>query len=140
MPRYDVSPTAKVRQTQRDKWKKRPVVIRYRAFADECRRLKIELKDHQTVVFKIEMPASWSERKKREHDGQPHRSRPDLDNLLGGLMDAVMPDGDSQLYSLGLIRKEWARKPGIEITSPYAQPLPYVSACPAEPRSEPPSP
>ena len=38
---YDITPCPKPRQTQSDKWKKRPPVLRYRAFADEVR-LKIK--------------------------------------------------------------------------------------------------
>ena len=33
--KYDITPVPKPRQTQRDKWKRRDVVMRYRAFADE---------------------------------------------------------------------------------------------------------
>ena len=121
MPRFDVAPCAKVRQTQSDRWKQRPCVMRYRAFADECRRLKMELKDCDAVVFYIEMPKSWSSKVKSAFDGQPHRSRPDLDNLLGGLMDAIMPGGDSHLSALHSVRKVWARKPGIEISNPYGE-------------------
>jgi Holliday junction resolvase RusA-like endonuclease len=130
MPRYDVSPCAKVRQTQSDKWKQRPCVMRYRAFADECRRLNISLEDGDAITFYIEMPKSWSKKVLLAFDGQPHRSKPDLDNLVGGLMDAVLPGGDSHISRLSTIQKVWARKPGIEVTSPYAEPEPYASQGP----------
>ena len=34
---YPIIPLGKPRMTQRDKWAKRPAVLRYRAFKDECR-------------------------------------------------------------------------------------------------------
>lgn len=34
--RYIITPVPKPRQTQADKWKQRPAVMRYRAFADEA--------------------------------------------------------------------------------------------------------
>ena len=137
LTRYNITPCAKVRQTQSDRWKKRPCVVKYRAFADECRRLKMELKDGDSVIFYIEMPASWSQKKRTQHTTRPHRSRPDLDNLLGGLMDAVMPEGDSHLSHLSSVRKVWSHKPGIEISNPYSEPQPYVSSPLGSPQSEP---
>lgn len=122
MRRYDVAPTAKVRQTQSDRWKKRPCVMRYRAFADALREKDCELKDGDAVTFVIAMPDSWSEKKRREHDGKHHRQRPDLDNLLGGLMDAIMPDSDSHIAYLATVSKIWGRQPAILIGNPYELP------------------
>lgn len=34
---YPIVPVPKPRMTQRDKWQKRPAVMRYRAFCDEVR-------------------------------------------------------------------------------------------------------
>ena len=34
---YDITPMGKSRMTRADKWKKRPEVLRYRAFCDEVR-------------------------------------------------------------------------------------------------------
>ena len=127
MRRYDVTPTAKVRQTQSDKWKKRPCVVRYRAFADRLRDLSCELKDGDAVVFVIAMPASWSQKKRLQHSGRPHRQRPDLDNLLGGLMDAIMPDGDSHISRLSSVSKLWGVSPSITIGNPYEEARQYVS-------------
>jgi Holliday junction resolvase RusA-like endonuclease len=104
VPRYEVAPTAKVRQTQSDRWKKRPCVMRYREFADRLRELGCQLKDNDAVCFYIEMPASWSKYKKSQMEGKQHRQRPDLDNLVGGLMDAIMPDSDSHISMLSSIR------------------------------------
>jgi len=37
MKEYKITPVPKPRQTRSDKWKQRPCVMRYRAFADEVR-------------------------------------------------------------------------------------------------------
>lgn len=139
MRRYDVTPVAKVRQTQSDKWKKRPCVVRYRAFADRLRELQCELRDGDSVVFCMPMPSSWSAKKRAQHDGKHHRSRPDLDNLLGGLMDAIMPEGDSHVSHLASVTKLWGKTGSITIGNPY-QPSSSAVACPALPQSAQPFP
>lgn len=60
------------------------------------------------------MPDSWSERKKQEHEGKPHKGRGDVDNFCKGLLDALYSD-DSGVWSVW-IEKRWARVGGIEIT------------------------
>lgn len=40
-------------------------------------------------MFVLPMPASWPAKKRAEMAGEPHRSRPDLDNLAKGLLDAL---------------------------------------------------
>lgn len=109
----DVVPVGKPRQTQRDRWAKRPAVLRYRAFADQLREeaartgWTFPLRDVR-LVFVLPMPASWSERKKAQMDGAPHESKPDLDNLLKAVKDALLPD-DAAVSSYGAISKEWGR-------------------------------
>lgn len=39
------------------------------------------------VEFRIAMPKAWSGAKRREMTGQPHRQKPDLDNLLKAFFD-----------------------------------------------------
>ena len=127
-----MKPTAKVRMTQSDKWNKRPCVVRYREFADRLRELRCELKDGDAVVFQLAMPPSWTEKKKKAMDGKHHRCRPHLDNLLGGLMDAIMPDSDSHIAHLASVSKLWARTPSITIGNPYGvaagQPVPDTAS------------
>jgi Holliday junction resolvase RusA-like endonuclease len=62
------------------------------------------------------MPDSWSKKKRVAMCGNPHQSRPDLDNLLKGLADAVYPEDDSMISSYGSIEKVWAEHGFIEIT------------------------
>ena len=79
--------------TQSDKWKKRPSVLRYFLYADELRvwaeKTGYALTERLEVTFVLPMAASWSEKKKLEHDGMPHKSKPDIDNLCKAFMDAL---------------------------------------------------
>jgi Holliday junction resolvase RusA-like endonuclease len=87
---FDITPVAKPRQTQKDKWAKRPSVLKYRAFADEVR-LKMGGVDLNgaDVTFWMPMPKSWSKKKRYAMAGSWHTGKPDLDNLLKALMDAL---------------------------------------------------
>ena len=40
---YYINPVSKPRMTQRDVWKKRPVVVKYHAFCDEMRASRLSL-------------------------------------------------------------------------------------------------
>jgi len=111
---YYITPVSKPRQTRADKWKKRPCVMRYRAFADEVRANEIEILSCGTeVTFFIPMPKSWSEKKKAEMSCKPHQQKPDIDNLLKALLDAVFKD-DSHVYDIRA-RKVWSSTAGIEV-------------------------
>lgn len=90
---YDICPLPKPRMTQRDRWAKRPAVVRYRAFCDEVRLRGVALPvccSH--VTFVMPMPPSWSKKKRAALAGQPHQQKPDVDNLLKSLMDALFED------------------------------------------------
>lgn len=103
-----ITPCPKPRQTQRDKWKPSAPVLRYRAFADELR-LKargVEL-DGANILFLIPMPKSWSKKQRKEMLGEPHRQKPDLDNLLKSLADALYGD-DSHIATLTGLSKRWS--------------------------------
>ncbi len=81
----DTVPVPKPRQTRSDKWKERPCVMRYRAFADEVRAARATVKNGDSITFIL--PTNV-----RKRHGQPHEMRPDLDNLLKALMDAVLKE------------------------------------------------
>lgn len=103
--RYDIAPVPKPRMTQRDKWMKRACVLRYRAFADKCRARRVTLPQPCRVVFYLSMPPSWTDSKRALLAGQPHTVRPDLDNLIKALGDAVHAE-DSHLWSIRA-EKRW---------------------------------
>ncbi|MHB9319097.1 RusA family crossover junction endodeoxyribonuclease [Phytobacter diazotrophicus] len=90
---YPIVPMGKPRMTRADKWKKRPEVMRYRAFCDEVRLRGVALPESGAyVTFVLPMPASWSKKKRQQHNGQPHQQKPDCDNMLKALMDAIYAD------------------------------------------------
>lgn len=100
MPIYNIVPCPKPRMTRKDKWAKRPCVLRYRAFKDECRIRNVELPDVGIrVIFGIPMPKSWSKKKRQDMKYKPHLQTPDLDNLEKALCDAVLDD-DSRVWNM----------------------------------------
>lgn len=100
--------------SQRDKWAKRKCVCEYWAFRDLVKLSQVKVPEAGAhIVFHIPMPKSWSAKKKCEMDGKPHMQKPDLDNLIKGLLDAIYGD-DSVVWSVSA-EKRWARKGKIEI-------------------------
>lgn len=113
--RYKITPVPAPRQVRSDRWKQRPSVLRYRAFRDHVKLLNIDVRVGSAITFYMPMSKSWSKKKKAKHDGQPHMSKPDLDNLIKALLDAVYKE-DSQIWKLGQTKKIWAYTGAIEIT------------------------
>jgi Holliday junction resolvase RusA-like endonuclease len=100
--------------TKSDAWKKRPSVMRYWAFKDECRLRKVSLPvEGATVTFVLPMPDSWSDEKRATMNGKPHQQTPDLDNLLKSLQDAIYDD-DRHIHDIR-IKKVWGYRGGIKI-------------------------
>lgn len=103
---YPIVPMGKPRMTRADKWKKRPEVMRYRAFCDEVRLRGVALPESGAhFTFVLPMPASWSKKKRQQHNGQPHLAKPDCDNMLKALMDALYED-DAHIWDCR-ITKVW---------------------------------
>lgn len=108
----DVEPVAKPRMTRRDKWAKRPCVMRYWDYCDDLR-LAIEDIDaelykegHLAIIFILPMPSSWSAKKRAKMKDQPHTKRPDLDNLVKAYKDAVFKE-DSIVHTYDFMSKIW---------------------------------
>ncbi|HGJ5876951.1 MAG TPA: RusA family crossover junction endodeoxyribonuclease [Arsenophonus sp.] len=114
---YPIVPVPKPRMTQRDVWQKRPVVLRYRTFCDEVKNTGLVLPESDSiVVFQLPMPKSWSKKKHVEMDGKPHQQKPDVDNLLKALMDAVFKD-DCTLWHV-TVSKIWGTSGKITVMLP----------------------
>jgi Holliday junction resolvase RusA-like endonuclease len=111
---YPIAPVPKPRQTRRDKWMKRPCVLQYRAFADKVRLYRVTLPQPCRVVFWLAMPKSWNALKRVCFEHQPHTVRPDIDNLVKALADAVHAE-DSHLWSIAAEKRWTSGKPCIEI-------------------------
>lgn len=104
--RLDIIPIPKPRMTQSDRWKKRPAVVRYFAYADNLRLLLPKgycLPDAVQLEFGIPMPKSWSKKKRQMMDNEPHQQRPDTDNLTKAIKDILCDDD-------GYVWREYAEK------------------------------
>jgi len=112
-----VNPIGKPRMTQSDKWRKRSATDKYWAYKDAliwlAKSAGYVLGDTLQADFFIEMPKSWSNKKKAEMDGKPHRDKPDLDNIEKGFYDALLKD-DSGIYK-NTTAKYWSYEGKIVI-------------------------
>jgi Holliday junction resolvase RusA-like endonuclease len=90
-------------------WDSSPAVKAYFAYRDRVQVLTTGY-DVPTVglsvTFVMPMPRSWPKRQQAAMLGQYHRARPDVDNLLGGLLNALWPDCDEQVAYLR-VGKYW---------------------------------
>lgn len=117
--RLAVEPNTSPRMTRRDKWQNPPrsCVARYRAYKDALAATWpsgiLFPKDVVIVQFHISMPKSWSEKKKESMNGQRHESKPDIDNLLKALFDAVLIE--DKTISGVFAEKRWATEGFINI-------------------------
>ena len=109
-----IVPMGKPRMTQRDKWKQRTCVVRYRAFSDNLRLLipadlKEILSQKQCIGLSwkafLPIPKSWTQKKKKDHRGILHLSKPDRDNIDKAILDSLFKE-DSGIAT-GHIEKRW---------------------------------
>lgn len=105
--------------TQRDKWLKRPAVVRYRQFCDFAREKAGILPSDPLgirIVAYLPIPPSWPGKKRTAMAGAYHRQRPDADNIAKAVMDALLPE-DSVLAVL-TVSKFWEDDAGprLEVT------------------------
>ena len=108
----NVAPCSKPRMTQADKWKKRPSVVKFFAFRDAVKQSSVHniALESFDIEFYIQMPKSWSKKKKELHNGNPHKQRPDLDNYIKAWCDSVFEE-DSVVWRFKA-SKRWTDKPG----------------------------
>jgi|TARA_B100000902_G_C26557422_1_gene550212 Holliday junction resolvase RusA-like endonuclease len=116
MIRYPLTGMAKPRMTKADTWKKRPIVLKYWEYKDSIKNWAFQnnfrLGNEIYCIFHIPMPKSWSLKKKQQMNYQDHQQRPDIDNLLKGLMDALLEE-DSHIHTV-YARKIWSEQGCIE--------------------------
>jgi len=108
----NVAPCSKPRMTRADKWKKRPSVVKFFAFRDAIKQSSVHniALESFDIEFYIQMPKSWSKKKKELHNGNPHKQRPDLDNYIKAWCDSVFEE-DSVVWRFKA-SKRWTDKPG----------------------------
>ena len=105
-----INPIAKPRMTRSDRWKKRPCVIKYWEYKDKLQELLNlygpDIDDVIKVKFGVPMPKSWSKKKKELMLEKPHQQRPDVDNLVKGVMDSLFQE-DSHIHTIEA-KKVWS--------------------------------
>jgi Holliday junction resolvase RusA-like endonuclease len=118
-----VKSMGKPRMVKSDAWRKRPCVMAYWKFKDNViAELKKQIFPHPVhLIFILPMPKSWSEKRKKQFDGQPLQQTPDWDNLAKGLIDALFKY-DDHLYDVRTT-KVWGRE-GYILLYPLA-PITY---------------
>ena len=123
-----IDPMPAPRMTDSDRWKtinnpnpkyrQRPVVSKYLSYKDiivwACKKYKYELQPQIDLVFNTRMPDSYSKKKKLELNNTPHQLRPDLDNLIKGVLDSFGVE-DSFVHTIRA-KKVWAEYGSIEIS------------------------
>lgn len=106
---FHINPCPAPRMTQLDRWKKRPIVLKYFGFRDymklQANVLGYKLTPVLDIMFVLPMPDSWSKKKKYEMDGMPHQSSGDIDNLIKATLDALT-DQDNYVYRIKA-EKKW---------------------------------
>jgi len=119
MFKYPKRGLPKPRMTKADTWKKRPIVLKYWEYKDDIQKWAnkndFTLGQEVCAVFNIPMPKSWSKKKKEMMVNTHHKQKPDIDNLLKGLMDALLEE-DSHVHTV-FSRKVWAEEGSIVFCS-----------------------
>jgi Holliday junction resolvase RusA-like endonuclease len=108
--------------------KQRPCVLRYRAWCDLVRESAGWDRKHtlscpvkMTVRIFLLIPPSWSTMRQQIMIGEPHTSKPDIDNIAKGIMDALFTN-DSCVYKLEA-EKYWTESnPHVAVTIEEVQP------------------
>ena len=82
---------AKPRMTQKDKWCKRVSTTKYWSFKDklilEANKCNFILSEAFEFFAFIEMPKSWSAKKKKNMFLSKHQNKPDTDNVMKSIND-----------------------------------------------------
>lgn len=112
-------PLGKPRMTQRDKWKKRPNVVRYREWCDRIHEAVGDSLPAAEQVAEVnwtayfEPPKSWPKRRRVAAMGTRHRSKPDRDNIDKAVLDCLF-EHDERIPD-GTLRKRWDWMARLEI-------------------------
>ena len=108
----DINPVSSPRQNRSDRWRKRPIVLRYRAYSDALRQACLKedfiLGEAIYMEFHIPMSKSWSLKKKARMLGTSHQQRPDADNLAKAVMDSLLPE-DCKVWHIEA-KKFWSEE------------------------------
>ena len=67
-----------------------------------------------TVIAVRPLPRSWSKKKREKMNGRHATPKPDSDNILGGVMDALFPEDDDIVVETA-VKKIWGEEAAIFI-------------------------
>ncbi len=112
-------PVGAPRQSRRDTWAPRPCVLAYRAFRDKIRLAfgavpPAETVEEIVVIAEFAMPATWSAKRLGQMLGRKKRTKPDGDNVLKAVIDALW-DQDSAIGDC-TVRRRWGVTDAVTIT------------------------
>ena len=117
MKKLKITQVSKPRMTRSDTWKKRPCVVKYWGFKEELLSLfkenNISIDKKLYIEFHLPMAKSWSAKKRKEKEGDFHDQKPDIDNLIKAVLDAILSE-DCMVHSV-FARKFWAKEASIVI-------------------------
>lgn len=105
---YQGIPVGKPRMTQQDKYVMRPAAKKYWDFKAALKAAAGPMLDNPDIIAVtawVPMKGSWPKSKQQAMAGKPCRLRPDCDNLVKAVMDALF-DEDCCIWA-GLSVKYW---------------------------------
>lgn len=87
------------------------------AIAEKCPKMPLSCPVTAEITFRLPMPARLSKRKRAALSGAPHAKRPDLDNLVKAVLDALNGHviSDDGLIATISASKIWCEMGGISI-------------------------
>ena len=115
-----VQPIPYARMTRFSKWNKQSKkYTQYKQYIQlMVKKEKFELSNRLSINFYIPMAKSWTKKKRFQMAYEPHQQKPDLDNLVKGLLDSLFQycGGDHAVCEIRAT-KYWADEGCIEITN-----------------------
>ena len=85
----------------------------YKKWKRQAQMMHIQVSDDAVIIFRMPMPKSWTKKEKDAARHTPHQVKPDLDNLVKALLDAVHPK-DQRVWCCAAM-KIWADEGRIDI-------------------------
>jgi len=111
--RIEIDPVPAPRMSRSDVWKRRKCVLKYRAYRDHIRMIcnlkKFEISDCE-LEFHFEIPNYL---KNKILPGELKRTRPDIDNLVKAIFDALLEE-DGHIARFNAVKK-WSGNKGFII-------------------------
>lgn len=108
MTRYPITPVPAPRQTRFSRFNPKHAgpIARYQAFRDEVRARGVKIPECARIIFELPVPS-----KAKHRIGLPHQQKPDLDNCVKAILDAVHQD-DCRVWRVDAT-KRWAAEGAI---------------------------